>query len=48
VVDATVPLNRVRALRYEGEELQVLDRNKLLPIACECYEEQRRFVLQPR
>jgi hypothetical protein len=46
VVDATVPLNRLRALRYEGEELQVLDRNKLLPIACECYEEQRRFVLQ--
>jgi len=46
-VAAAVPLNRLRAVRYENEELEVLDRDKLLPLACECYEEQRRFVPQP-
>ncbi len=47
VLEAAAPLNRVRAVRYKNEELQVLDRNKLLPVACECYEEQRRFIAQP-
>lgn len=46
VVNATAPLSRVRAVRYEGEELEVLDREKLLPVTCECYEEQRRFISQ--
>ena len=46
-VAAAGPLNRLRVVRYENEELRVLDRDKLLPLACECYEEQRRFVPQP-
>jgi CRP-like cAMP-binding protein len=46
-VAAAHPLNRLRAVRYENEELRLLDREKLLPIACECYEELRRFVPQP-
>lgn len=44
-VAAAVPLNRLRAVRYE--ELRVLDRDKLLPLACECYEEQHRVVPLP-
>jgi hypothetical protein len=46
-VAAAVPLNRLRAVRYEDEELRVLDRDKLLPLACECYEEQHRVVPLP-
>jgi CRP-like cAMP-binding protein len=45
-IAAAGPLNRLRVVQYENEELRVLDRNKLLPLACECYEEQRRFVPQ--
>jgi CRP-like cAMP-binding protein len=41
---ATATLQQLGALRYAREQLEILDRDALREVACECYEEQRRFA----
>jgi CRP-like cAMP-binding protein len=39
-------LQRMGVLRYAREQLEILDAEALREVACECYEEQRRYAPQ--
>lgn len=40
--DAIDALATVQAIRYENEFVEILDRERVLDCACECYEQQRQ------